>query len=71
MNIQNIYYFDLPFRTRDDDESDRDFDDERNIADPPYPSYRFELAQWTAFQHLVEVERNHAIEEWNSGVSAS
>jgi hypothetical protein len=38
-NVLNIYYHCLPFRTRDDiddDESDRDFDDERNIADPPY-----------------------------------
>jgi hypothetical protein len=70
-SIKHIRYFVLPFRTRDDDESDRDFDDERNIADPPYPSYHFELAQWRAFQRLEAVERNHAIEEWKSGVSVS
>ena len=70
-DIPYIQYFVHPFRTRDDDESDRDFDDERNIKDPPYPSYRFELAQWRAFQRLEAVERNRAIEEWNSGVSIS
>ena len=67
--IDNIYYFSLPFRTReDDDESDVDFDDDKNIANPPYPSYLWELSELRARQHL-EVERNHAIATWNSGVS--
>ena len=71
IEIPQIHYFVLPFRTRDDDESDRDFDDERNIKDPSYPSYLFDLAQSRAFQCLEAVERNHAIEEWYSGVSVS
>ena len=73
--INNIYYFSLPFRTRDDDddddESDVDFDDDRNIANPPYPSYLSELSELRAHQHLEAVERNRAIVTWNSGVSVS
>ena len=71
--INNIYHFSFPFRTRDDDdkESDVDFDDERNIANPPYPSYLWDLSELRALQHLEAVERNHAIVTWNSGVSAS
>jgi hypothetical protein len=69
--IDNIYYFSLPFRTRDDDdESDVDFDDDRNVENPPYPSYLWELSELRARQHLEAVERNHAIATWNSGVSA-
>ncbi|KIM83774.1 hypothetical protein PILCRDRAFT_87786 [Piloderma croceum F 1598] len=68
--IGNIQYFSLPFRTRDDDdESDVDFDDDRNVANPPYPSYLWELSELRACQHLEAVERNHAIATWNSGVS--
>jgi hypothetical protein len=68
--IDNIYYFSLPFRTRDDDdESDIDFDNDRNVANPPYPSYLWELSELRARQHLGAVERNHAITTWNSGVS--
>ena len=70
-NIEHIRYFVLPFRTRDNDESDWDFDDERNIEDPPYPSHLIDLSQWRALQRLRAVERNRAIEEWNSGVSVS
>ena len=72
--IQNIYYSALPFRTREDeedDESDRDFDDERNIANPPYPSYLNELAEAKMRQRLEDAERNQAIVEWNSEVSTS
>ncbi|KAF9511334.1 hypothetical protein BS47DRAFT_1470015 [Hydnum rufescens UP504] len=49
--FDNIYYFSLPFRTRDnkDEESDRDFDDERNIGNPLYPLYCLELAE---FRHI-------------------
>jgi len=69
---ENIHYFSLPFRTRDDDdESNIDFDDERNIANPPYPSYLRELSEFRAFQRLEMAERNRAIEMWNSGVSTS
>jgi hypothetical protein len=69
--VHNVHYFSLPFRTKDDDddESDVDFDDERNVANPPYPSYRWELAELRARQHLEAVERNNAILTWNSGVS--
>ncbi|KAF8231487.1 hypothetical protein L208DRAFT_1469460 [Tricholoma matsutake] len=58
--INNIAYFSLPFHTRDDDEdeSDVDFDDDRNIANPPYPSYLWELSEMRAYQHLEAVERN-------------
>jgi hypothetical protein len=71
--INNIAYFSLPFRTRDDDDdkSDVDFDDDRNIANPPYPSYLWELSEMRAYQHLEAVERNRAIVTWNSGVSVS
>jgi hypothetical protein len=67
--FDNIYYFALPFRTRDDedDTSDRDFGDERNIENPPYPSYRLELAAFRACQRLEAAERDHAIVAWNSG----
>ena len=70
--IDNIYYFSLPFRTRDDDdaESDVDFDDDRNVANPLYPTYLWELSELRARQHWETVERNHAITTWNSGVSA-
>jgi hypothetical protein len=69
--IDNIYYFSLPFRTRDDDddESDVDFDNDRNVANPPYPSYLWELSELRARQDLEAIERNHAIATWNSGVS--
>jgi len=70
--IDNIYHYSLPFNTRDDDdESDWDFDDERNIANPPYPSYLWELAELRTRQHLEAVELNDAIMTWNSDVSAS
>jgi hypothetical protein len=70
--FNNIYHFVLPFRTRDDDddESDRDFDDERNIANPPYPSYPLELAEFRLRQHLEALEHDHTIMAWNSGVQA-
>ena len=70
--IDNITYFSLPFCTReDDDESDIEFDDERNIADPPYPSYLWDLAQWRMLEHLETEERNRAIVAWSSGIPAS
>jgi hypothetical protein len=67
--IDNIHYFSLPFRTRDDDDddSDVDFDDERNVANPPYPSYLWELSELRVRQRLEAVERNRAILTWNSG----
>ncbi len=67
--IENINFFTLPFRTEDDDESDFDFDDERNIANPPYPSYLVELAEARVRQRMEDAERNSAIAEWNSRVS--
>ncbi|KAM6493658.1 hypothetical protein JOM56_010019 [Amanita muscaria] len=73
--IQNICYFSLPFRTREEveeaEEIDLDFDDERNIANPPYPSYPIELAEATARLHLEDAERNRDIGAWNSNVSTS
>jgi hypothetical protein len=69
--VDNVHYFSLPFRTRDDDDddSDIDFDDERNVANPPYPSYLWELAESRARQHLEAVELNRAILTWESSVS--
>jgi hypothetical protein len=70
--FNNIFLFSLPFRTRDnidDDESDRDFDDERNIANPPYPSYLIELSQARARQRLEEEELRRTISTWSSSVS--
>jgi hypothetical protein len=69
--IDNIHYFFLPFCTRDDDDGDVDFDDERNVANPPYPSYLWELSELRARQRLEAVERNRVIVTWNSGVSSS
>ena len=69
-HVENINHFTFPFCTKDDnDESDFDFDDERNIADPPYPSYLIELAEARARHHLEDVERNSAIMAWSSRVS--
>ena len=43
--IDNIYYFSLPSRTGDDDGGSHvDFDDKRNFANPPYPSYLWGLS---------------------------
>jgi len=70
--FENIRYLSLPFRTREeaeDDESDFDFDDERNIANPPYPSYLIELAEARERQRLEDEERNRAIAAWSSKVS--
>ena len=69
--FNNIDYFVLPFRTRDDDddESDRDFDDDRNIANPPYPSYLWELSEFRERQRLEAIERHRSIVAWNSEVS--
>ena len=68
--IDNIYHFTLPFRTRDDDDdSDIDFDDDRNIAHPPYPSYLWELSELRARQRLEAEERNCSITTWSSGIS--
>ena len=39
-------------RDDDNDESDVDFDDDRNVANPPYPSYLWELSELRAHQHL-------------------
>ena len=50
--IDNIHHFSLPFRTRDDNESDIDFDDEGDIGNPPYPSYLWELAELGARQRM-------------------
>ncbi|KAF5376936.1 hypothetical protein D9615_007294 [Tricholomella constricta] len=76
--LANIHYLSLPFRTREEEEeegevgeSDVDFDDERNIANPPYPSYPWDLARSRARRHLEEEERERAIASWNSDVSAS
>jgi hypothetical protein len=70
--VKNIFHFALPFRTRDDDddESDRDFDDDRNIADPPYPSYLSELAEFRVRQRLEALVLDQSIMAWNSGVQA-
>jgi hypothetical protein len=71
--IQNICYISLPFRTREEvegEEIDLDFDDEINIANPPYPSYHIELAEATARLHLEDAERNCDIVAWNSRVSS-
>jgi hypothetical protein len=68
--VDNVQHNALPFRTRDDaDDEDVDFDDERNIADPPYPSYLRELAEARARQYFEAAERNRAIEAWSSSIS--
>ena len=70
--FQNIRHFSFPFHTREeaeDDESDFDFDCERNIANPPYPSYLIELAEARERQRMEDEERNRAIAAWNSKVS--
>ena len=65
--IDNVF---LPFRIRDDDdESDTDFDDERIILNPPYPSYLWEIAEARARQHFEAVQHDRAIVTWNSRIS--
>jgi len=64
--FNNIHYFVL--RDDDDDESDRDFDD-RNISNPPYPSYLWELSELRERQRLEAVEHHRTIVTWNSDVS--
>ncbi|KAJ3502084.1 hypothetical protein NLJ89_g9045 [Agrocybe chaxingu] len=67
--IPNIDHYSLPIRTKDDeDDSDIDFDDERNIENPPYPSYFWDLAASKAHQYLEAQERDSAIAKWTSGV---
>ena len=63
----NIHYFVLPFRTRDDVDvgNDRDFDDDRNIANPPYPSYLWELSELRERQRLEAIERHRTIVAWS------
>ena len=70
--FENILYFTHPFRTEeeDDDESDSmDFDDERNIQDPPYPSYFHDLCLFRAAKSLEEDERRQAVKTWRTGLS--
>jgi len=68
--FNNIHYFVLPFHIRDNDndESDRNFDNDRNISNPPYPSYLWELSELREHQHLEAVECHHTIAAWNSDV---
>ncbi len=66
--IQNIEYFVLPIHTRDDDDDDPDFDDPRNIEDPPYPSYLLDLAWSRRCSQLEGEKRRQAIESWRSVV---
>jgi hypothetical protein len=66
--IDNIHYFVFPFHTRDDDDDDRDFDDDRNLANPPYPSYFWDLYQMRNRERLEAEERNRDIVTWNPGV---
>lgn len=61
-----IKYFSFPFCTRDDeDESDVEFDDERNIVIPPYPSYHWDFVEARVRQRLEAEERDQAILTWN------
>jgi len=68
--LHNIAHFSFPFRTKDDeDDSDCEFDDHRNIENPPYPSYFMDLAWMRSCQQLEEEECRQDIERWRSGVS--
>ena len=62
LDLQNIYAFILPFRT----DEDENFDDERNIEDPPYPSYYWDLAQLRRSERLEAKERDDTIMNWRS-----
>ncbi|CAA7257420.1 unnamed protein product [Cyclocybe aegerita] len=55
----------------DDDESVVDFDNERNITDPPYPSYLWELSELRERQRVEGLERDRDIATWSSAVSGS
>ena len=70
--ISNITHFAFPFRTfdddDDDDESDIEFDDPRNIENPPYPSYFWDLAAYRAGQCLNEEESRRRVAAWRSDV---
>ena len=70
----NIHHFVQPFHTRDDnkdDESGRNFDDDRIITDLPYPSYLGDLSELREHQGLEAIEHHRPIVGWNSGVSVS
>lgn len=70
--INNINNFSFPFCTRDDNnDSDIDFDDERNIVDPPYPSYLWDLAFARAHRHMEVLERDQAILTWNASITTN
>jgi len=66
-SLPNINHFDMPFRTEDDD--DREFDDPRNIEDPPYPSYLLDLAWSRRCQEVEEAEQRQDIKKWRSVIS--
>ena len=72
--FNNIYHFVQPFRMRDgieDEESDRDFDDDRNIPDPSYPMYLRDLSELRECQRLEGIEHHRGIVAWSSSVSVS
>jgi len=70
--MDNIAYFALPFRTRDDDDDDGDpeFDDPQNIEDAPYPSYPIDLAHIRRGQQSEEEERRQGVEGWKLDLPA-
>ena len=43
-----------------------EFDDPRNVEDPPYPSYLLDLAWPRRCQEVEEVEQRQDIERWRS-----
>jgi hypothetical protein len=68
--FENILYFTHPFHTEEDDDDECfDFDDERNIQDPPYPSYFHDLCLYWVGQLLEEDERCKAVRTWRTGLS--
>ena len=70
-SMDNIAYFALPFRTRDDDDDGGpEFDDPQNIQDPPYPSYPIDLARIRRGQQSEEEERRQGIEGWRLDLPA-
>ena len=69
-DLANINHINLPFRTEDDDDDDDpEFDDPRNVEDPPYPSYLLDLAWSRRCQEVEEVEQRQDIERWRSVIS--
>jgi hypothetical protein len=59
--IPNVSFYELPFRTEDDDDDDIY---EHDAGEPPYPSYRFDYFMSQQAERQALEERRDAIAGW-------